>query len=160
MEVTSKSQVTWLGCYHRPMKKRGKARAANDLGRSACPIANTLELIGDKWTLLVVRDVLFLGKRLYGELMQAPEGFPSNILADRLKRLEDAGVLEKHPYQQNPLRYEYRLTSKGSDLFPLLKEMINWGNKYIQGTTVPPPGFLQHFEEQTSSRRKKTSRKK
>ncbi len=142
------------------MKKRGKARAANNLGRSACPIANTLELLGDKWTLLVVRDVLFLGKRLYGELMQAPEGFPSNILADRLKRLEAAGVLEKHPYQQNPLRYEYRLTAKGSDLFPLLKEMICWGNKYIQGTTVPPPGFLQHFEEQTTSGRKKSGRKK
>lgn len=137
------------------MKKRDQAVAAKGLGRSACPIANTLELIGDKWTLLVVRDILFLGKRLYGELIQAPEGFPSNILADRLKRLEAAGVLEKRPYQQNPLRYEYRLTSKGNDLLPLLKEMISWGNKYIQGTTVPPPGFLQYFDEQASGKRKK-----
>ena len=142
------------------MKELRKTRAANDFGRSACPIANTLELIGDKWTLLVVRDVLFLGKRLYSELMQAPEGFPSNILADRLKRLEAAGVLEKHSYQQNPLRYEYRLTSKGSDLFPLLKEMICWGNKYIQGTTVPPPGFLPHFEEQITIGQKRSRRKK
>ena len=132
------------------MKKRSKNSATDCPGRSTCPIANTLDLIGDKWTLLVVRDLLFLGKRLYGELMQAPEGIPSNILADRLKRLEDAGLLEKSPYQQNPVRHEYRLAPRGADMFPILKEMIRWGNKHVQGTTVPPSGFFESFEKQTA----------
>ena len=141
------------------MKKRSKNSATDCPGRSTCPIANTLDLIGDKWTLLVVRDLLFLGKRLYGELMQAPEGIPSNILADRLKRLEDAGLLEKSPYQQNPVRHEYRLTPRGADMFPILKEMIRWGNKHVQGTTVPPSGFFESFEKQTTAGRKRLRRK-
>ena len=133
---------------------------ATELERSDCPIANTLDLIGDKWTLLVVRDLLFLGKRLYGEVMQSPEGIPSNILADRLKRLEDAGLLERSPYQQNPVRYEYRLTPKGTGLFPVLREMIRWGNKHIQGTTVPPSGFLENFERQILASQRSTRRKR
>lgn len=135
--------------------KKPKKIPAVAAGRSACPIANTLDLIGDKWTLLVVRDLLFLGKRLYGEFMQSAEGIPSNILAERLKRLEAAGLLEKIPYQQNPLRHEYRLTSKGTDLFPILKEMIHWGNKYVPGTTVPPAGFLDNFAKKTTGARVK-----
>ncbi len=112
------------------------------LARSVCPIANALDLIGDKWTLLVVRDLLFLGKRLYGELAQSAEGIPSNILADRLRRLEEAGLVSKTPYQENPVRYEYRLTGKGTDLLPVLKELVSWSNKHIPGTAKPPPGFL------------------
>ena len=141
------------------MKKRKKTSTVTCSGRSTCPIANTLDLIGDKWTLLVVRDLLFLGKRLYGELIQSPEGVPSNILAERLKRLEAAGLLEKIPYQQNPVRHEYRLTPKGNDLFPILKEMIFWGNKYVQGTAVPPSGFIDSFEKKSAAGRKKTVRK-
>ena len=129
------------------MKKRQNIPAPQGSGRSACPIANTLDLIGDKWTLLVVRDLFFLGERLYGELMQASEGIPSSILADRLKRLEEACLLEKIPYQQNPLRHKYRITPKGADMFPILKEMIRWGNKHVRGTTVPPSGFLESFEK-------------
>ncbi|SRR5712692_1710953 len=113
------------------------------LKRSTCPIANTLDLVGDKWTLLVVRDLLFLGKRLYGDLMQSPEGIPSNILADRLKRLEAAELVVKKPYQHNPVRYEYHLTPKGTDLLPVLQEVIRWGNKHVPGTYVPPPELLQ-----------------
>ena len=80
--------------------------------------------------------------------MEAEEGIPSNILADRLKRLERAGLLEKRPYQRQPLRHEYRLTPRGADLFPILKEMIRWGNMHIPGTTVPPAGFLEGLEKQ------------
>jgi len=121
--------------------RKSPARPAS-LGRSVCPIANALDLIGDKWTLLVVRDLLFLGKRLYGELAQSAEGIPSNILADRLRRLEDAGLVSKTPYQDNPVRYEYRLTGKGTDLLPTLREMVAWSNKHIPGTAKPPPGFF------------------
>jgi DNA-binding HxlR family transcriptional regulator len=122
-----------------PHPPKGRTRPR----RSPCPIANTLDLIGDKWTLLVVRDLLFMNKRLYGELAESAERIPSNLLADRLRRLEEAGLVDKKPYQTNPVRYEYQLTPKGRDLFPVLREMINWGNKHIPGTFVPPPGALK-----------------
>lgn len=103
--------------------------------RSPCPITNTLEIIGDKWTLVVVRD-LFLGKKTYSEFQASPEGIPTNILADRLKRLEQAGIVEKTPYQQKPVRYEYRLTVRGKELGKVLKAVKEWGLKHIPGTSV------------------------
>lgn len=101
--------------------------------RSPCPIANTLDIVGDKWTLLVIRD-LFAGKSTYGEFQSSPESIPTNILADRLKRLAGHGIIEKTPYQQRPVRYAYQLTNKGRSLGPLLKEMSTWGLKNIEGT--------------------------
>ncbi len=101
--------------------------------RSVCPITNTLDILGDKWTLLVVRD-MFLGKKTYGEFLASPEGIPTNILADRLKRLEQHGIIDKTPYQQSPVRYAYQLTSKGQQLSPVIKEIIKWGLENIQGT--------------------------
>jgi len=78
-------------------------------GRSPCPVACCLDLLGDKWTLLVVRDLL-LGKTTYSEFQKSPEGIPTNILAERLKRLLAAGVIEKSQYQERPKRYAYHLT--------------------------------------------------
>lgn len=103
--------------------------------RSACAVANTLDIIGDKWTLLIIRD-LFLGKRLYSEFIQSPEGISSNILADRLQRLEEAGLIEKRAYQSKPTRYEYLLTPKGTDLQPILKEMAGWAKKHLPGVVI------------------------
>ena len=77
--------------------------------RSPCPIASTLDVIGDKWSLLVIRDMLH-GKRTYGELLDSPEGIPTNILADRLKRLEDVGIIVSSVYQERPVRYAYALS--------------------------------------------------
>lgn len=128
------------------MKRRIPAGLKAQCKRSVCPIANALDLVGDKWTLLVVRDLMFLGKRLYGELARSAEGIPSNILADRLKRLEKARLLTKRPYQHHPVRYEYRLSAKGADLLPILKEIIRWANKHIPGTAKPPPAFLDDPE--------------
>jgi DNA-binding HxlR family transcriptional regulator len=105
-----------------------------DLKRSTCPIANTLDLIGDKWSLLIVRDMLLLHKHRYGDFLSSDEGIPTNILADRLKRLEENGLIEKTPYQYNPVRYEYYLTDKGQDLEPLVQEIVQWGLKHIPGT--------------------------
>ena len=102
-------------------------------GRSFCPVACSLDLLGDKWTLLVVRDLL-LGKTTYTEFQKSPEGIPTNILAERLKRLQAAGIIEKSRYQERPVRYAYHLTAKGRDLRPVLSAMIDWGNKYIPGT--------------------------
>jgi len=101
--------------------------------RSPCPIANTLDIVGDKWTLLVIRD-LFAGKSTYGEFQSSPEGIPTNILADRLKRLAGHGIIQKSPYQQNPVRYAYQLTNTGRSLGPLLEQLVKWGKKNIAGT--------------------------
>ncbi len=101
--------------------------------RSACAIANTLDILGDKWTLLVVRD-LYLGKKTYSEFQNSAEKIPSNILAERLKRLQSAGIISKQSYQQRPVRYAYQLTEKGEALAPVLKEMVIWGNKFIPDT--------------------------
>lgn len=110
--------------------------AAATCRRSACPVASALDIVGDKWTLLVVRD-LFLGKTTYTELQQSPEQIPTNILADRLKRLEHAGIVSKERYQQRPPRFTYRLTDRGKDLGNILRAMVEWGNRHIPGTLVP-----------------------
>ncbi len=101
--------------------------------RSPCPIACTLDILGDKWTLLVIRD-LFVGKKTYGEFQASPEGIPSNILADRLKRLLEHEIVEKTPYQQRPVRYAYTLTPKGRALGNVLKAMVQWGEAHIPGS--------------------------
>ena len=103
--------------------------------RSPCPVACTLDLLGDKWTLLVVRDLL-LGKSTFSEIQQSPEGIPSNILAERLKRLVGHAVAEQVLYQERPKRYRYRLTQKGRDLYPVLSAMIDWGNRHVPGTVT------------------------
>ena len=106
--------------------------------RSNCPITNTLDLIGDKWTLLIIRDMLFLKKKSFNEFWGSPEKIATNILTDRLKRLEEYGIIEKRPYTKAPVRYQYTLTSRGEDLRPLVMEVIRWGNTHIEGTFVPP----------------------
>jgi len=103
--------------------------------RSACAIANSLDIVGDKWSLLVVRDLLH-GKRTYGELVNSPERIPTNILADRLKRLESAGIITSTPYQQRPVRYAYTLTPKGSALGEVLLAFVRWGKQHIPGTVT------------------------
>jgi DNA-binding HxlR family transcriptional regulator len=101
--------------------------------RSPCAIANSLDIVGDKWSLLVVRDLLH-GKRTYGELADSPERIPTNLLADRLKRLESAGIIVSTPYQQRPVRYAYTLTPKGKDLGGVLLAFVRWGKQHIPGT--------------------------
>lgn len=103
--------------------------------RSDCPLACALEILGDKWTLVVVRD-LFLGKSRYNAFLESPEGITTNILADRLKQLERYGLVEKRPYQEKPRRFEYRLTRTGKDLWPIIREMIAWSRKHIPGTKM------------------------
>ncbi len=118
------------------MKKPAKNSNHAKPHRSTCPITSTLDILGDKWTLVVIRD-LFLGKRRYGEFQASPEAIPTNILAERLKRLEAAGLVVKELYQDNPPRAEYFLTRRGADLAPTLRAIRDWGIKYIEGTSVP-----------------------
>ena len=101
--------------------------------RSRCPVSCLLELIGDKWTLLVVRDLLF-DKHTFKDLQASPEKIPTNILSDRLKRLESSGLIRREMYQERPKRYAYYLTDKGKDLEPIMQGMIVWSNKHIPNT--------------------------
>ncbi len=107
----------------------------NESYRSPCPVARTLDLIGDKWTLLVIRDLL-LGCHTYGEFANSMEAIPTNILADRLKKLVDAKLVEKRPYQTNPPRYEYHLTKAGKDLKGVVLSMVKWGLKHVPDPDV------------------------
>jgi DNA-binding HxlR family transcriptional regulator len=130
---------------------------AKPFARSACAIANSLDIVGDKWSLLVVRD-LFHGKRTYGELALSPERIPTNILADRLKRLESAGIVTSAPYQKRPVRYAYTLTPKGSALGEVLLAFVRWGKQHIQGTvTLKEVGGIA--ASVTKSGRRRTSKK-
>jgi DNA-binding HxlR family transcriptional regulator len=112
-----------------------RVRTAKPFSRSACAVANSLDIVGDKWTLLVVRDLLH-GKRTYGELAHSPERIPTNILADRLKRLEGAGIIAGTPYQERPVRYAYALTPKGRALGDVLLAFVRWGKQHIPGTVA------------------------
>ncbi len=94
-----------------------------------CPLARTLSVIGDAWTLLVLRD-LFNDKRRFNEIQQSLQGISPNVLSARLKRLEEAGVVERHFYSEHPPRAEYTLTDKGRQLGPILKTMRDWGRRY------------------------------
>ena len=101
--------------------------------RSRCPVSCILEIIGDKWTLLVVRD-LFFDNHTFKDLQASAEKIPTNILANRLKRLEEGGLVSRELYQERPKRYAYYLTEKGRDLEPVMRSMIVWSNKYVPGT--------------------------
>jgi DNA-binding HxlR family transcriptional regulator len=109
--------------------------SAKPFARSACAVANSLDILGDKWSLLVVRDLLH-GKRTYGELALSPERIPTNILAERLERLMGAGIITRTPYQQGPVRYFYTLTAKGSALGEVLLAYVRWGKQHIPGTVA------------------------
>ena len=101
--------------------------------RSDCPIACTLDLIGDKWTLLIVRD-LFHGKHRFSQFLASGEGIKTNILTERLRRLERAGLVRRSRYQERPPRHEYHLTGPGRALGPMLKTVAVWGRTHLPGT--------------------------
>ena len=118
--------------------------------RSDCPISFALDFLGDKWSLLVIRDLIFDGKKFYKEFLQSKEGIATNILSDRLKRLESAGIITSKVYEKLKTQKEYTLTSKGIDLIPVLIEIIIWSAKYQDGLAVTE-AFLEkakgHREE-------------
>ena len=101
-----------------------------------CSIACTVAVLGERWTLVILRQA-FQGQRRF-EDMQRGLGIARNILADRLSRLVDEGILERRPYQERPPRYEYRLTQKGRDLYPVLVALMQWGDRYTADDAGPP----------------------
>jgi DNA-binding HxlR family transcriptional regulator len=112
--------------------------------RSNCPINFVLETFGDKWILLIVRDLMFKGKSSYGEFLQSDEKISTNILADRLKRLEDNGIVEKNIASDNRSKLIYALTDKGKDLLPIMLEITAWSAKHDSATNTPK-SFLNAF---------------
>ncbi len=108
----------------------------NELDAEACSLARTLGVVGDRWTLLILRDC-FLRVRRFDEF-QARLGIGRPILADRLQKLVDNFILTKVAYQQNPVRYEYRLTPKGLSLHPVMMALVHWGDANLAGKTGPP----------------------
>ena len=107
-----------------------------ELDREPCSLARALSVVGDRWTLMVLREC-FLRIRRFEEFEQRL-GIARHVLADRLKKLTDAGVLEKTPYQERPRREEYRLTEKGLALYPVLVTLLDWGDRYMSGKDGPP----------------------
>lgn len=105
--------------------------------RTLCPIATTLDIIGDKWTLLIIRDIGLFDKHKNKEFQEAGEKIPTNILAARLKLLVKNGLVEKRLYQNNPPRYEYYLTEAGKGLLPVIKSMAIWAESHISGVKIP-----------------------
>jgi DNA-binding HxlR family transcriptional regulator len=98
--------------------------------RSHCPVNYGLEAFGDRWALLILRDIVFRGKRTYGEFLKSEEGFATNILASRLDHLIEAGILRREGDETDGRKGIYSLTEKGLDLIPLLFEMVLWSAKY------------------------------
>jgi DNA-binding HxlR family transcriptional regulator len=106
-------------------------------GRSHCPVSFALDVFGDRWTLLVIRDLLLRGKKTYGEFLASEEGMATNVLADRLEWLEAQDIVRRSRDRRERRRVIYELTQKGIDLLPIVIEMIAWSAKYDPQTAAP-----------------------
>lgn len=113
--------------------------------RSGCPINIALEIFGDRWSLLIVRDLMFKGRNTYKEFLEAEEGIATNILAERLQRLEATGIILKQPDPADGRKTIYQLTTKGIDLVPVLVEMVLWSARYEE--TAAPSEVIRDMRE-------------
>ncbi|GAB4044624.1 winged helix-turn-helix transcriptional regulator [Spirosoma jeollabukense] len=129
--------------------------------RSTCPISTSLDVLGDKWTLLILRDMVLAGKSTYGEFLQSAEKIATNVLADRLAVLESQGILTKAVAADKKSKFTYRLTEKGIDTVPIIITLIVWGTKH--GSTVVDPSLvedLQAGQEAAVAKYQRLARKK
>lgn len=108
-------------CCVKPIKKR-----------SLCPVSSALDIIGDKWSLLIVRDLVFEGKNTYGQYLRGAEGIATNILADRLEWLEQSDIIKRFPHPDGRTKSTFQLTAKGADLIPLIVDMVLWSDAYLE----------------------------
>ena len=108
--------------------------------RSQCPVASALDLVGDRWTLVVLRTI-FAGRHRFGELADIPERIATNVLADRLAKLEGWGLITKAAYQANPVRYAYALTRSGADWLPVLQALAAWSARHLPERWSSPDWF-------------------
>ncbi len=115
--------------------------------RSDCPVNFGLESFGDKWSLLIVRDMMFWGKRTYGEFLRSDEGIATNILAARLASLEKEGIISKKPHPADRRKEMYSLTEKGLELIPLLVEIVAWSGKLVEWQSVAGTGSPEQIRQ-------------
>jgi DNA-binding HxlR family transcriptional regulator len=108
-----------------------------DSNSNKCPITFALDIFGDKWSLIILRDIIFKEKKYYGEFLASAEKISTNILASRLLKLESEGIISKTPDANNLSKNIYQLTNKGKDLLPLLLDMVEWSVKYNPQSGVP-----------------------
>lgn len=106
--------------------------SSNQKKRSDCPISCSLDIWGDKWSLLIIRDMMFFKKSTYGDFLKSEEGIATNILASRLQALEENGLIEKTDHPDNKVKVLYKLTQKGIDLVPIFIEIYIWSEKYFE----------------------------
>jgi DNA-binding HxlR family transcriptional regulator len=123
---------------HVPPKPKSKRR-------SGCPVSVSLEIFGDTWSLLILRDLMVRGYRKFKEFHNAGEGIATNILSDRLQKLEAAGIIASEPEETDGRSVNYRLTEKGIDLAPALLELLIWGARHE--TTEAPCTVIQNMEK-------------
>lgn len=109
--------------------------------RSACPVSSALDVFGDKWSLLILRDLMFVGKRTYNDFLESREGIATNVLAERLERLRAEGLIHGSPDAANRRRILYRPTEKALDLIPLFLELIDWSSRH-ETWIEAPAGFV------------------
>jgi DNA-binding HxlR family transcriptional regulator len=102
-----------------------------------CPIARTLDIIGDSWTILILRDLVLSGPRRFQDFEQSLAGISPNTLSARLKRLEETGIVERRFYERHPPRAEYLLTAKGDQLRPVLRALLEWGKQHTDRPPAP-----------------------
>jgi DNA-binding HxlR family transcriptional regulator len=115
--------------------------------RSNCPVNFGLETFGDKWSLLILRDMVFWGKKTYGEFLRSDEGIATNILAARLASLETEGIIEKSPHPDDKRKDLYSLTEKGLELIPLLVEIVAWSGKLIEWQSTAGAGTPEQIKQ-------------
>jgi DNA-binding HxlR family transcriptional regulator len=131
-----------LGSKNEPVNVDRRARRLMSWERIAaqpCSVARSLGILGDRWTLLIIRN-LFLRMRRF-DALQADLKIPRRVLSLRLSRLVDAGVLERVPYQTKPVRHEYRLTAMGRDMYPIILAFVAWGDRWLDGSRGAPVTF-------------------
>lgn len=117
--------------------------------KSNCPINLTVEIVGDTWSLLIIRDMIALGKKRFGEFLDSEERIGPSVLADRLAHLERKGIITKKPDETDKRKFIYLLTEKGLDIIPIVYEIARWGSLHCQNPSAPAAWFeaMQHDKE-------------
>ncbi len=142
MQLSEKFTILALSKYNESMRKIKK--------RSSCPISFSLELLGDQWTMLILRDIALADKHFFKDFLKAGEGIATNVLSDRLKMLEAYGLIKVKPYEKHKKMKFYSLTDKGIELIPILVELWIWGSKNDPNSTVAEQALNDKLEKKDS----------
>ena len=136
---------------------RGVLRRSKAKPRSGCPVSISLEIFGDRWSLLIVRDMMVRSLRTFKEFQESGEGIASNILSDRLRKLQSAGIIAASAEAGDRRKSNYRLTEKGIDLAPVMLELLIWGARHEQ--TAAPCAVIEHMEKSREAILRETRRR-